>query len=340
MKALRWLRCAPAALIALICASALSSCGSGSPSVLDPHSPEARRIAGLFWLMLALATVVYFVVVGLVLLALRRRGDSSEPGAPDSTAEGRRRTNWFIVIGGLAVPILVLSVVATATVGATRALQEKSGVIHIEVDAQQFWWRLTYPDDHVVSANEIHIPVGQPVELTLTSDNVIHSFWVPQLHGKKDTIPGQPNRLTFTAQAAGEYRGQCAEFCGIGHALMAILVIAQPEAEYRQWLADNAAAPAAPTDPEAIKGQRLFENGSCAGCHAVAGTAATATFGPDLSHFGSRQTIAALTLPNDPDHLARWLAHTQDVKPGARMPDIDLTAAEIQQLVAYLESTR
>lgn len=327
-------------LIALICANTLSSCGSGSPSVLDPHSPEAHKIARLFWLMLAMATFVYLAVVGLVLLALRKRGPSSEPGAPDDTPEGRRKTNWFIVIGGLAVPIVVLSVVATATVGTTRALETESGVIHIQVDAEQFWWRLIYPDDHVVSANEIHIPVGRPVEVTLTSDNVIHSFWVPQLQGKKDTIPGQPNRLTFTAQAAGEYRGQCAEFCGIGHALMGFVVIAQSDTDYRQWLADNAATPAAPADPQAMKGQQVFVNGSCAGCHAIAGTTATATFGPDLSHFGSRRTIAALTLPNDPAHLARWLAHTQDVKPGALMPQIDLSADEIQQLVAYLEATR
>ena len=340
MKNRAWLHRSAAAALVLIGAGALAGCGSGSPSVLDPHSPEARRISNLFWLMLVMATFVYFAVVALVLLALRKRGQAAGPGAPDDTPEGRRRTNRFIIVGGLAIPIVILTIVALATVGTTKALETEQGVIHVRIDAEQFWWRLIYPDNNVVSANEIHVPVGRSVELTLRSDNVIHSVWVPQLQGKTDVVPGQTNRMTFTAEAPGEYRGQCAEFCGIAHALMAFVVIAQPEQDYNQWLRDNAATPAAPTDAQAKAGQQVFVNGSCAGCHAVAGTSANATFGPDLTHFGSRRTIAALTLPNDPDHLAQWLAHTQRVKPGALMPNIDLTTGQVNQLVAYLEQLK
>ena len=339
-----FLRRGPLVAFAVIGLGALWGCSSDSPSVLDPHSPQARRISHLFWLMLGLAAGVYVLVMAFVLFALRHstrsRPSGPPPGPPEETPATRQRGNWFILLGGLAMPIVVLSVVAVSTVGTTRALETRSGVVHITVDAQQWWWRLTYPDAHVVTANEIHVPVGQPVELTLLSDNVIHSVWVPQLNGKTDVIPGQPNHMNFTAEKPGRYRGQCAEFCGIGHARMAFVVIAQPQADYRRWLQDNAATPAPPTEAVASQGQQVFVNGSCAGCHTVAGTKATGTFGPDLTHFGSRTSIAALTLPNDPGNLARWLDHTQDVKPGALMPDIDLTPDQIKQLVAYLEGLK
>ncbi|MCU1398216.1 MAG: coxB [Acidimicrobiales bacterium] len=327
-------------LIAVVGIGALAGCGSGSPSALDPHSPQARRIANLFWLMLVLAIVIYLLVVGMVLISLRTRGSDPDAHSDSPGPERRSLSNRFIVIGGLAIPIVVLSVVAVATVSATKALENREGAIQIRVDAEQYWWRLIYEQDGVVSANEIHVPVGKPVVLTLTSDNVIHSVWVPQLNGKVDVVPGQTNRMSFTAQQTGTYRGQCAEFCGIGHALMAFVVVVQSDADYQSWLAANRATPAAPTDPNVVAGQRLLVEGSCAGCHVVAGTAATGTFGPDLTHFGSRGSIAALQLPNDPDHLARWLAHTQDVKPGALMPQIDLTQDDVDHLVAYLESLR
>jgi cytochrome c oxidase subunit 2 len=192
----------------------------------------------------------------------------------------------------------------------------------------------------VVTANEIHVPTGVPVDLVLRSADVIHSLWVPQLNGKTDVIPGQTNHMTFTADDPGTYRGQCAEFCGIGHALMSFVVVAQPPAEFDDWLAAQRQAPAASATDDAVRGERVFQGESCAGCHTVQGTAAVGTFGPDLTHFGSRASIAANTLPNTPDALRHWLADTQGVKHGALMPQTQLSADELRQLVAYLEGLK
>lgn len=329
--------------------TALVGCGSTSPSVVDPHSPEASHIAGLFWLMLWISVGIYALVLGFVVVSFRARhaksdGHGTEVGEwatpSSSTASERRRSSRFIIAGGLAMPIVVLAVVGIATVRTTNAVRRGPSVVKINVEAERWWWRLTYPDNGVVSANEIHVPVGEPVELTLTSDNVIHSVWVPELNGKTDVIPGQTNHMTFTADAAGEYRGQCAEFCGIGHALMAFVVIADPPADYARWLDTNEAHAVTPSTGAAERGATFLESSSCAGCHNVAGTAAVGTFGPDLTHFGSRTTIAAVTLPNTPSNLHRWLADTQGVKRGALMPQIDLTDAQIGNLVAYLESLK
>lgn len=330
----------------------LWGCASSSQSAVDPHSPEASHIAGLFWLMLWLAVGIYAVVLVLVVVSLRTKRRSDAAVRPTSaavdgwatppsgdTADSRRVTR-FIIGGGLVLPVVVLIVVGIATVRTTNAVQRRAAVVKIDVEAERWWWRLTYPDDHVVTANEIHVPVGAPVDLTLTSDDVIHSIWVPELNGKTDVIPGQTNHMTFTADAPGTYRGQCAEFCGIGHALMAFVVIVDSPADYSQWLLTNSAPASTTPAGAAEQGSELFASSSCAGCHTVAGTAAVGTIGPDLTHFGSRTTIAAVTLPNTPSDLAHWLADTQGVKRGALMPQIDLTGAQIAQLVAYLESLK
>jgi cytochrome c oxidase subunit 2 len=330
-------------------ATLLWGCSSASSSTVDPHSPEASHIAGLFWMMLWIAMGVYVIVLGFVVVSFRarERGDASDrldhdgwltPPATDSA--DRRRGLRFIIAGGLALPVMVLVVVGVATVRTTNALQGGSAVVKIHVDAERWWWRLTYPGDHVVTANEIHVPVGERVDLTLNSDNVIHSVWVPELNGKTDVIPGQTNHMTFTADSAGTYRGQCAEFCGIGHALMAFVVIADPPADYARWLDANAAPAAKPTAGAATRGADFFSSSSCAGCHNVSGTAAVGTFGPDLTHFGSRTTIGANTLPNTVGDLTHWLNDTQGVKRGALMPQIDLTTSQIADLVAYLENLK
>jgi len=309
-----------------------------TPSVTDPHSPQAGKIASLWWLMAALAAIIYIAVMALVAVSLRNR---EARGAGDAgSAPDQRRTSRFIVLGGLALPVVTLTIIGVATVATSNALRPGDPTVRVTVDAEQWWWRLTYPDEGVVTANEIHVPVGESVELTLRSENVIHSVWVPQLNGKTDVIPGQTNHMSFTATSEGTYRGQCAEFCGLGHSLMAFLVIAEEPADFRRWIDAHRTIPAAPADETAARGKELFVDGSCAGCHTVSGTSASGTAGPDLTHFGSRRTIAAGTLPNDPPHLAQWLAHTQDVKPGALMPQIDLTPEQVDALVAYLESLR
>jgi cytochrome c oxidase subunit II len=306
----------------------LTGC-AGAPSALDPHSPQARHISGLWWLMFVLATTVYLIVGGLVVFTLlrRRRRPVSE-----------RMTSRLNLIGGILIPVVILGVVAVFTVRTTNSLVSSPGTVDVRVAGEQWWWRVTYPELGVTTANEIHVPVGESVTVTLTSDNVIHSFWLAQLAGKTDLIPGQVNHLTFTAEEAGTYRGQCAEFCGIEHARMAFVVVADEPSVFDRWVDAQRRIPPSPNEPLASRGQRVFVNGSCAGCHTVAGTSATGTLGPDLSHISSRIGLAAETLSNTPADMTRWLSSTQQVKPGALMPQIDLSADELRALVAYLET--
>lgn len=319
------------AALAIVCAVGLSAC-SDAPSMLDPHAPQAHRIADVWWLMFVLAVGVFLIVTAFVVWAIvRRRADTT------SSADAERRDRRFVLLGGLVVPTVVLAVVAVATVRTTNALQPTGDGLQIHVSGVQWWWRVTYPDLGVTTANEIHVPVGTPVDITLTSEDVVHSLWVPQLNGKADLIPGQTNHLSFTASEAGTYRGQCAEFCGLEHARMAFVVIAEPPDAFRAWAAAEGADAVTPSRTDATAGEQLFVNGSCAGCHSVKGTTAVGVLGPDLTHIGSRQTLAALSLPNTTDGMRKWLSDTQGVKPGAHMPQIDLTPDQITALVAYLE---
>jgi cytochrome c oxidase subunit 2 len=215
------------------------------------------------------------------------------------------------------------------------------GELRVEVVGKRWWWDVRYPDDGVATANEIHIPVGRPVDVTLRSDNVIHSFWVPQLAGKMDTIPGQVNHLHLKATTAGTYRGECAEYCGIQHAHMDFLVIADPPADFARWLTRRrGGAGLTASSDEADRGQVVFNREACAGCHTVRGTPATGTVGPDLSDFGARQWIGSLTVPNTTANLEHWIADPQDVKPGNLMPPTNLSPADLAAIAAYLEGLK
>jgi cytochrome c oxidase subunit 2 len=210
----------------------------------------------------------------------------------------------------------------------------------VEVTGHDWWWEVRYPDRHVTTANEIHILVGQPVRLVLRSADVIHSFWVPQLAAKTDLIPGKTNVTWLQARVAGTYRGQCAEYCGLQHAHMALLVVADPPEAFAAWVRQQRATATAPGAPLAASGRAVFERSSCAACHSIGGTTARGTIGPNLTHLGSRHTIGAGTLPNTPDNLAAWITDPQAAKPGAAMPPQPLTPQELRALVAYLESRR
>ena len=205
--------------------------------------------------MVVLAAAVFVIVTALVVVALLRRRRA--PAGDDSPGDSRRDRR-FILVGGLFVPTAILAVVAVYTVRTMNDILPASGVVHIHVAGERWWWRVDYPDLGVTTANEVHVPVGERVDITLTSDNVIHSFWVPQLNGKADLIPGQTNHLSFTAAQAGTYRGQCAEFCGLQHAHMAFLVIADPPAAFDQWAAGQRQAPPAPSDPLAQQGEQIL----------------------------------------------------------------------------------
>ncbi|HMQ31786.1 MAG TPA: cytochrome c oxidase subunit II [Chloroflexaceae bacterium] len=316
---------------------ALAGC-AGAPSALDARGYAAARINLLWWVMLGLGTAVFVLVTVLLLVALfRRRGE----GAPPAEAE-RRVTNRLLGGGGVALPLVILVPLVGFTAW-TSATMTPPGqpALTVEVIAHQFWWEVRYPDQGFITANEIVIPAGQPVELRLSTADVIHSLWVPQLNGKVDMIPGRPNAMTIQADHPGEYRGQCAEFCGRQHALMAFVVVAETPERFAAW-AEAQARPAADlNDPLLREGQQVFLGSACIYCHVVRGHTAenaTGAVGPDLTHLASRRTLAAGILPNTRGNLGGWIVDPQAIKPGNKMPGTDLDAASLQALLAYLES--
>ena len=313
----------------------LAACSGPSPSTLDPHGPGANRVAGLWWLLFWISAVVFAVVCLLVVAALaRRRGDRE-------TLVRRGGGELLIVVGGVVLPAIVLTAVYVVGLRDLRALTVPKGTdLTVEVTGHDWWWEVRYPEGGIVSANEIHVPVGRPVRLNLTSRDVIHSFWVPQLTVKTDLIPGHTNTTWIQATRPGTYRGQCAEYCGLQHAKMAILVVADPPGTFARWLATEQQPAAAAADPLAARGRLALERNSCAACHTVRGTAASGTVGPDLTHFGGRRTIGAGALANTRGNLGGWIVNSQTVKPGNKMPPQPLTPEELQALLAYLESLK
>jgi cytochrome c oxidase subunit 2 len=252
----------------------------------------------------------------------------------------------LIVGGGAVVPTVVLTVLLIYGLAPIPALLAPApeGSLKIAVTGEQWWWRVRYhlPDgEEVTLANEIRLPVGETVEFRLDSPDVIHSFWIPPLGGKVDMIPGRVTRLVLKPTRVGVFRGVCAEYCGASHALMAFPVVVQEREEFDRWLAHQARPAEPPVEPAPARGQELFLANGCSACHTVRGTPAAGVIGPDLTHVGSRLSVAAGTLPNEPDDFRRWVAHTTDVKPGALMPSFHmLPPGELQELAAYLKGLR
>ena len=237
--------------------------------------------------------------------------------------------------------ILVAFFVADLAVTRREMMQTQPAVI-VEITGHQWWWELTYdpadPARRFSTANELHLPVGQPVEIRLRTADVIHSFWVPALAGKQDLIPGHPATLRLIADPAGVYRGQCSQFCGLQHAHMALWAVAEPAADFERWRMRQRQAAVQPVDSLAARGRSVFQSGRCMSCHAINGVIDVGRYGPDLTHVASRQTIAAGTLSNTADHLAAWITDPSRFKPGANMPANPLSPADLRALVAYLGS--
>ena len=320
-------------------AAGAAGCG-GVQSALNPAGPQASSIAALTWWFFGVGAVAYAVVMVATIWAVARRRQPSD----DAPETGRR---LGIVIGGaVAVTVVTLVVLSVASVVAGRGLTSPSGPGAITVDAigHQWWWEFQYHDasaNEIVNApNELHIPVGVPVVIKAMSRDVIHSFWVPNLHGKRDLIPGIVTHTWIQADTPGVYRGQCAEFCGHQHANMAFQVVAEPMDAFLEWLqGQRRSAPPPSTDLER-RGHDVFMSGPCATCHTVRGTSAGSRIGPDLTHVASRQTLAAGTLPNTRGHRAGWVADPQSVKPGSRMPPNLVSGEDLRAVLAYLELLR
>ena len=319
----------------------LNGCAASSPSSLSPNAPDARGIANLTWLMFAIAAVVFIAVTVLLVIGFSRQRNQIEPVILNPPHE--RRTLTLVLIFGGVLPAVVLTAVMALSVAIDNSeVSAKSRPpLTIEVVGHQWWWEVRYPGQNIITANEIHIPTGQPVEIKLTTADVIHSFWVPQLHGKLDTIPGQTNTMTLQADQAGSYRGQCAEYCGLDHAKMAFQVIAEDEETFNAWLKqETQVAPDPPDGSVEKQGQQAFLGSACTYCHTIRGTNASGTLGPDLTHIASRRTIGAGVLPNIPGNLAGWITNAQAIKPGNKMPPMDFDSVQIQQIIAYFETLK
>ena len=314
----------------------LTAC-EGPQSALDPAGSDAETLADLFWIMLVGAVVLWLLVNGLAFFLTRVRPRAFSP----------KLGHALIIGGGVAFPTVVLagllSYAFTIMPEMRQPASDPNGV-RLRVVGEQFWWRVFYErpgEAPVVAANEVRLPVGARTEIALTSDEVIHSFWVPALAGKIDMFPGRETWLSLEPVRAGTYRGQCAELCGESHALMAFATVAMEPDAFADWL-DREAAPARLPETDAERaGERVFLSAGCGACHAVRGTEARGTFGPDLTHVGGRETLGAGILPNDARALRRWIAHTEEIKPGVSMPSYDhLDEAELVALSAYLEGLR
>ncbi|WP_424137946.1 cytochrome c oxidase subunit II [Roseomonas chloroacetimidivorans] len=316
---------------------------AGWQSVLDPRGHQAQDLHGLFWLFTITCTVVWTAVL-LVLAGAIWRG-RRPTDRPTSERKRSERRSAIAVGSALAATALIITALTLASYFATRSIAaDHPDALTIRVRGLQWWWEITYadpsPDRVFITANEIHLPLGRPVRFELSAADVIHSFWVPNLAGKQDMIPGRDNSLTLTPTQPGTYRAQCAEFCGLQHAHMALLVIVEPPEEFERWRTAQIAEAADPHGPEEEAGRQIVESKACSACHTVRGTSAAGTLGPDLTHVGGRQTIAAGMLPTTRGALAAWIADPQTIKPGNNMPMVPLTPDELQAVSAYLTRLR
>ena len=312
-------------------ALAATGCG-GNQNVVHPESHPQHEIANLFWVLLVASSIGFALIVFLLFLGWLRRTREELPGGIGETGATK------LVLGlGVALPIVLLSILFVWSdvfvMRSTAAPAAGSSRMTIHVIGHDWWWEARYDGTGVVTANEIHIPTHTRVTVVGSSADVIHSFWVPELNRKIDLIPGNTNRELLAADTPGRYRGQCAEFCGLQHAHMAVLVVAEPMPAFRRWLAAQA-RPAQASLPAA------FTRGGCADCHAIRGTRAHGDVGPDLTHVASRTTLAANTIPNTPQYLAEWIRDPQHFKPGNTMPNLRLSDADWRALAAYLERLR
>lgn len=310
---------------------------------LRPVGVQAAEIGALWNLTLALCAFVFLAIVLATAVALLRAPRSTRESAADLRSleqdEPEIRRNVGIAVGVSALLLVGLIVADVLTDRALSRLPLKDAVT-IDMTGHMWWWGATYTDaepaNRFTTANELHVPVGRPVIVTLGSADVIHSFWAPNLHGMKDLLPGRTATIRFRVDRPGTYRGQCAEFCGLEHALMSFVVTADPPERYAAWAQAQRQAAPPPRSPAQQRGQQIFLSRTCVMCHAIQGTSAGAVLGPDLTHVAARATLASGVLPNDRGHLAAWILDPQAVKPGANMPPTRLAPDELNDLLDYL----
>ncbi|GGI03031.1 cytochrome c oxidase subunit II [Egicoccus halophilus] len=339
-------RLAPLAVLA----AALAGC-AGPEALLDARGPSAANTATLWWIMFAMGAAVYVVVMVLIGLAFwrGRRRDIDDPALKVRDEDTSPAVRRLVIFGGIVGPALVLLVLNLVSVPMGQAVGDRGasaeGVegyaeedVVVNVTAEVFWWRVEYPGRDVITANEIHIPVGEEVRIRLTSEDVIHSFWVPKLAGKIDATPGHTTELVLEADEPGRYRGRCTEYCGIAHAQMIIHVVAQERDEFDTWVEQQQQPQPQPATERIEEGRQVFFGSSCVYCHTVDGHGPPNQIGPDLTHLASRETIGAGIMPNTRGNLAGWIVDPQAQKPGNLMPGTQIAGDELDALLDYLES--
>lgn len=334
--------------VALVLLLLMEGCRTAQ-STFDAHGPAAHSIAGLSWFMTILFLAITVVMWALIGWAFVRRRGTIAKHEPISAGGGQ----IWIAIGGIAVPLLVLTVLFVLGLklltdfpihgmhGGVHAGMEQTMKPEIRIIGHQWWWEVQYlnddPSQEFTTANEIHLPANRPVNIEVETHDVMHSFWIPALHGKVDLVPGMKNYIRIEASQAGEYVGQCAEYCGAEHARMRLLAVAQAPDEYQAWRSGQLKDAIEPTAADAVAGEKVFLSGPCAMCHTVRGTVAGGRVAPDLTHIGSREYIAANSYRNNNAYLEAWITHAQSLKPEAEMPDLtQFSGEQLQDLVAYL----
>jgi len=331
-------------LTATVPAAACFACAKGRAlpmTTLAPKSDLAEWIYHLFIQVTLWDALILVIVVTAFILAVFVFSSRVGEAAPPSSAASDLGLEiaWTV---GPALILLMISIPTVRTIFRSQPRLVPAGSLVIKVTAHQWWWEFTYQDSGVMTADELHIPTGRPIRLHLLSNDVIHSFWVPQLGGKRDVVPGQMNELTLQAFVPGTYLGQCAEFCGLSHANMKFRVMVETPDQFATWQRSEQGAPAAAnqnTSPAAIEGARIFANSPCTTCHRIDGVS-KGYIGPDLTHFGSRTTLAGGVLSNTPANVAKWVTDPEAIKPGAQMPRLGLAGEQLNALVAYLESLK
>jgi cytochrome c oxidase subunit 2 len=324
-----------------------ASCG-GVQSAVDPAGIQSQRLANLWWTFFSICLAVYLIVMVVLTSAFFRRRRADETTVPetrpDPVRENRLSNVIKAMVGVSLVALFALMITSFRAGSAINALSKAEGPLSIKVIGHQWWWEIEYKDDtnpsnNVITANEIHIPLGRPIKLELQSNDVIHSFWLPNLHGKKDLVPNYATAFYFSADKPGTFWGQCAEFCGYQHAKMRFVVTTETPEEFESWINAQRTSAAVSTGIEE-RGKNIFLTSVCAQCHTVQGTIANGRVGPNLSHVGSRSYIAAGSLRNTEENLRQWITDPQKIKPGIRMPMNNYSEEDLDALVAYLRSLK
>ena len=304
--------------------------------IFAPVSTPAQSIFDLSLLVLAISAAIFIVVSGLLaysIVKFRKRSNDDGREPPQVYGSAQVELAWTIT------PVIIVLVLFLATARVIFSVQDAphpKNALQVTVVGHQFWWEYRYPGLAVVTANELHLPVGEPTFLDLLSADTDHSFWVPRLAGKTDLIPNHPNKMWIEPRETGVYLGQCAQYCGTQHAKMLLRIYVESRQDFARWIRQQAAQ----ADGSSSEGRRIFEHTACINCHTVAGTAANGRFGPDLTHLMSRETLGAGIAPNTPENLRRWIQRPDDFKPGSRMPPMGLSDAQLDAVTSYLVSLR